>query len=122
MYPAPEGSWEQSHIGNGPPSRLEAWEKEAAVLLVNRTPSVSVVQEPNQKSTPDQRQVSDRCHLTTAANEESEAPCTEDCTQLLPFPDISWEGWGLIKTSDGVYLPETFNPFPHVFEDLTDQW
>ena len=38
------------------------------------------------------------------------------------FPEISWEGWGLIKTPDGFYLPETFNPFPHVFEDLTDQW
>lgn len=119
-YPAPDSHRDQDH------GSLEAWEKEAAVPLVNRTagkltPPVLVVQEPDQKSALDQRHNLDRRHLTTAVDEEGEVPCTEECTQL-PFPDISWEGWGLVKTSHGVYLPETFNPFSHVFEDPTDQW
>lgn len=50
------------------------------------------------------------------ASEADDTSHNEGDTQD-PFSDISWEGWGLIKTPDGNYLPETFNPFG--FEDLT---
>jgi hypothetical protein len=60
------------------------------------------------------------CDLTKGANEEDDASRNED-TQV-PFSDNSWEGWGLIQTPNGDYLPETFKPFPSGFEDLTNQW
>lgn len=85
------------------------------------TPPTLVVQEPNQESLPVKRDASDRCNLTEGANEVDEGLRREEPAQNV-FPEISWEGWGLIKTPDGFYLPETFNPFPHVFQDLTDQW
>ena len=58
---------------------------------------------------------------------ESEASEVDDASHNEgdtrdPFSDISWEGWGLIKTPDGNYFPETFNPSPFGFEDLTDRW
>jgi hypothetical protein len=80
-----------------------------------------VVQETSQQSALIQRRNSDKRHPTTTANEGGEQIRKEGYVQD-PFPDISWEGWGLIKTPGGLYLPETFNPFSHVFEDLTDQW
>jgi len=84
------------------------------------TQPVLMVQESNQESAPIQRHDSDKCHPTKVANED-EASRREGSVQD-PFQDISWEGWGLIRTPNGIYLPETFDPFPHVFEDLTDQW
>jgi len=85
------------------------------------TPPTSVVQEPNQEPTPTKRRVSDICHPTEGANEMGGGLRREEPAQNV-FPEISWEGWGLVKTPDGFYLPETFNPFPHELEDLTDQW
>ena len=85
------------------------------------TSPVIVVQESNQASEPEQRHNLDKCHPTKTANGEGETSRQEVHTQD-PFPDISWEGWGLIRTSEGAYLPETFNPSPHIFQDLTDQW
>jgi len=79
-------------------------------------PQVLAVQEP----APIQRSNSDELHPTTVAKEDDGASHKEGIVQD-PFPDILWEGWGLIKTSGGIYLPETFNPFPHELEDLTDQ-
>jgi len=84
------------------------------------TPPTPMAQEPNREPTPIQRHNSGGCHPTKVVNEEVEAPRKAAYVQG-PFLDISWEGWGLIRTSGGIYLPETFNPFPHVFEDLTDQ-
>jgi len=84
------------------------------------TPPILTVQEPDHEPAPIQRRSSDKCHPTKVATED-EASRRGRCVQD-PFPDISWEGWGLIRTPNGIYLPETFNPFPQVFEDLTDQW
>ncbi|KAF9650425.1 hypothetical protein BDM02DRAFT_1433757 [Thelephora ganbajun] len=84
------------------------------------TPPVLMVQESNQEPAPTQRRNSDKCHPTKAVGEEGDASREEGSAQDL-FSGISWEGWGLIKTCDGIYLPETFGPFPHPFEDLTDQ-
>ena len=81
---------------------------------------VLVVQEPNHEPVPIQRHNSGECHRTVPVNEEVEVLRKEGSNQD-PFPDISWDGWELVKTPDGVYLPETFNPFPHELEDLTDQ-
>lgn len=83
------------------------------------TPPVLSVQAPCQKSVPIQRRNMDERHLTTVADKETSH---KDGYGQDPFPDISWEGWGLIKTPDGVYLPEAFNLFPHELEDLTDHW
>ena len=80
----------------------------------------AVAQEPSQESESVQGH-NFKCHPTTVAEEEVGAIRKEGYMQDS-FLGISWEGWGLIKTPDGVYLPETFSPFPHVFEDLTDQW
>ena len=98
---------------SGPVERLQTTDES--------TPPVLVVQEPNRESRPIQRQTSDKCHPKKAANEVDGDLRREGSVQN-PFPEISWEGWGLVETPDGIYLPETFDPFPHVFEDLTDQW
>lgn len=62
-----------------------------------------------------QRHNSGECHPTMAADEEDEALRKEGSDQD-PLPEVPWEGWGLIKTPDGFYLPETFNPFPRTIE------
>ena len=97
----------------GPIERLQTADESTLPALV--------VQEPKQESSPIQRHTSDKFHPTKAANEVDGSLHREGSVQN-PFPGISWEGWGLIKTPDGVYLPETFNPFLHVLGDLTDQW
>ena len=84
------------------------------------TPPVPMVQELNKGSAPIQRRNLDKFHLEKGGDEEDKVSRKEGCVQD-PFPGISWEGWGLIKTPHGIYLPETFNPFPHELEDLTDQ-
>ena len=81
---------------------------------------VLVVQEQSQEPVPIQRHNSDECYPTVVANEKGRA-LREDGSNRDPFPDILRGGWGLIKTPDGIYLPETFDPFPHELEDLTDQ-
>lgn len=98
---------------SGPVERLQATEES--------TPLALVVQEPNEELLLTQRHSSNKCHPTEAANEVDRGLRKEGFAQNL-FLEISWEGWGLIKTPDGVYLPETFNLLPHEFEDLTDQW
>jgi len=85
------------------------------------TPPTSVVQEPNQGPPPIRRHTSDKSHPTKAAS-EADGGLRRGGSPQKSFPEISWECWGLIKTPDGIYLPETFNPFPHELEDLTDQW
>jgi hypothetical protein len=84
------------------------------------TPPALAVQGPNQGSPQIQRQPSDKCHPTRMENEVYGGLHRGESAQK-PYPEISWEGWGLIKTPDGFYLPETFSPFPHELEDLTDQ-
>ena len=79
------------------------------------TPALTI-RDPRQQPAPIQRRDSDK-----AAN-EGDKVLRKEGTARDRFADISWEGWGLIKTPDGFYLPETFDPFPHELEDLTDQW
>lgn len=62
----------------------------------------------------------DGCH-PRATNEEDVASRSEGDVQD-PLLDILREGWRFIKAPDSFYLPETFNPFPHELEDLTDLW
>lgn len=80
-----------------------------------------MVQQLSQEPVRVRRHSSGECHPTVAANVEVEV-LREEGSNQGPFPDIFLEGWGLIKTPDGIYLPETFKPFPHELEDLTDQW
>ena len=89
-------------------------------IVDEHPPPFLMVREPRQGPAPIQRRNSDDRHPTAAVNKEDEA-LRKEGSMHDPSPGISWEGWGLIRTPDGVYLPETFNPFPHVFEDLTDQ-
>ena len=85
------------------------------------TPPASAVQEPNQEPPQVRRHTSEKSHPTKAAN-EVDGGLRRGGSPQKSFSEISWEGWGFIKTLDGIYLPETFNPFPHELEDLTDQW
>jgi len=81
---------------------------------------VLMAKEQSQEPAPIQPSNSGECYPTVATNEEGEA-LREEGSDQEPFPDTLWRGWGLVKTPDGMYLPETFNPFPHELEDLTDQ-
>ena len=83
------------------------------------TQSVLIVREPSQELTPVQQCNSDKRRPATTPN-EAEALREQKYVQD-PISGISWEGWGLVKAPGGTYLPETFNPPPHIFEDLTDQ-
>ena len=83
------------------------------------TQSVLIVREPSQELTPVQQCNSDKRRPATTPN-EAEALREQKYVQD-PISGISWEGWGLVKAPGGTYLPETFNPPPHTFEDLTDQ-
>jgi hypothetical protein len=84
------------------------------------TTPVTILQELNQGSGPTQQRNSDEFHSTKAVSAEDDASRQERDTQYL-FPDISWEGWGLIKTPGGVYLPETFSSSLRALEGLTDR-
>ena len=64
---------------------------------------------------------SNECRSENGSSGEDDASGNQGDTQD-PFSDISWEGWGLINTPEGVYFPETFNPSPSGSEALTDRW
>lgn len=84
-----------------------------------RTPPVTVVQEPSRGSAPIQLRNSIECYPAKAANEDEDSQ--KEGSARNSFPEVSWGDWRLVRTPDGIYLPETFNPFPHELEDLTDQ-
>ena len=84
------------------------------------TPPVIVVQEPSRGSAPTQSRNSIEYYPAKAGNEDEDSQ--GEGSARSSFPEISWGGWRLVRTPDGIYLPETFNPFPHELEDLTDQW
>lgn len=84
------------------------------------TESVMIMQEFYQESVLFQGRCSDECHPTKATSKEEGGLRNGDAQD--PFSDISWEGWGLIETPYGVYLPETFDPSPFGIETLSDRW
>lgn len=75
----------------------------------------------NQGPSPTQPHDSDNYHPSKADSTEGGAPREEGDAQDL-FSHISWEGWGLVKTPNGVYLPETFSPSLPTTDDPTNWW
>lgn len=81
------------------------------------TPTVAVVREPSRGSAPIELLNPAKCSPTKVA---SEGGGQKEGSSRDSFPEVSWGGWRLIRTPDGIYLPETFSPFPHELDDLTD--
>ena len=83
------------------------------------TPTVALVREPSRGSTLIQPLNSVERYPTKVGNEGG--GLQKEGSAWGSFSEISWGGWRLVRTPDGIYLPETFNLFPHELVDLTDQ-